>query len=441
MALLHAISLLIVFTALFSFINYKYLKIASAVGVMLVSLLFSVSIVIVGQIAPQLLAKTSEMIVKLDIQESFLEIILSSLLFAGTIHIDTKALLKESQTVFVLAVLAVIVSTFVTGSLLHFTLGLVGIHIPYIYALLFGALISPTNTVVVTAIFKQAKIPKQLEIDIEGESLFNDSVAIIVFLGILEIAKTGTENLDIYYLLGIFGREAIGGIAYGAVLGYIGFRLLKAVHVNKVDFLITLAIVVGGYDLAKVLTVSAPLAIVIAGLTISALREREIHILEVAHNEKQIEEEIEYRKHVDVFWELIDETLNAVLFLFIAFEVIAIKLNLNYLLAGIIAIVVVLLARFISVTSVIPFTRIKKRRFRAISIFTWGGIRGGISLALALSLDAHMSRNIIITITYFVVVFSVLFQGLTIVSFVERFRPEPDEEMVEPVTPSKEQKN
>lgn len=441
MALLHAVSLLIVFTALFSFINYKYLKIASAVGVMLVSLLFSVSIVIVGQIAPQLLAKTSEMIVKLNIQESFLEIILSSLLFAGTIHIDTKALLKESQTVFVLAVLAVIISTFVTGSLLHFALGLVGIHIPYIYALLFGALISPTNTVIVTTIFKQAKIPKQLEIDIEGESLFNDSVAVIVFLGILEIAKTGTENLDTYYLLGIFGREALGGIAYGAVLGYIGFRLLKAVHVNKVDFLITLAIVVGGYDLAKVLTVSAPLAVVIAGLTISALREREIHILEVAHNEKQIEEEIEYRKHVDVFWELIDETLNSILFLFIAFEVITIKIDLNYLLAGVIAIVVVLLARFISVTSVIPFTRIKKRRFRTISIFTWGGIRGGMSLALALSLEAQMSRNIIITITYFVVVFSVLFQGLTIVSFVERFRPEPNEEMVEPIIPSKEQKN
>lgn len=441
MALLHAVSLLIVFTALFSFINYKYLKIASAVGVMLVSLLFSVSIVIVGQIAPQLLAKTSEMIVKLNIQESFLEIILSSLLFAGTIHIDTKALLKESQTVFVLAVLAVIISTFVTGSLLHFALGLVGIHIPYIYALLFGALISPTNTVIVTTIFKQAKIPKQLEIDIEGESLFNDSVAVIVFLGILEIAKTGTENLDIYYLLGIFGREALGGIAYGAVLGYIGFRLLKAVHVNKVDFLITLAIVVGGYDLAKVLTVSAPLAVVIAGLTISALREREIHILEVAHNEKQIEEEIEYRKHVDVFWELIDETLNSILFLFIAFEVITIKIDLNYLLAGVIAIVVVLLARFISVTSVIPFTRIKKRRFRTISIFTWGGIRGGMSLALALSLEAQMPRNIIITITYFVVVFSVLFQGLTIVSFVERFRPEPNEEMVEPIIPSKEQKN
>lgn len=441
MALLHAVSLLIVFTALFSFINYKYLKIASAVGVMLVSLLFSVSIVIVGQIAPQLLAKTSEMIVKLNIQESFLEIILSSLLFAGTIHIDTKALLKESQTVFVLAVLAVIISTFVTGSLMHFALGLVGIHIPYIYALLFGALISPTNTVIVTTIFKQAKIPKQLEIDIEGESLFNDSVAVIVFLGILEIAKTGTENLDIYYLLGIFGREALGGIAYGAVLGYIGFRLLKAVHVNKVDFLITLAIVVGGYDLAKVLTVSAPLAVVIAGLTISALREREIHILEVAHNEKQIEEEIEYRKHVDVFWELIDETLNSILFLFIAFEVITIKIDLNYLLAGVIAIVVVLLARFISVTSVIPFTRIKKRRFRTISIFTWGGIRGGMSLALALSLEAQMSRNIIITITYFVVVFSVLFQGLTIVSFVERFRPEPNEEMVEPIIPSKEQKN
>lgn len=431
MALLHAISLLIVFTALFSFINYKYLKVASAVGVMLVSLLFSVGIVIVGQIAPQLLAKTAEMIIKIEIRETFLEIMLSSLLFAGTIHIDTKALLKESQTVIVLAVLGVIIATFVTGSLLHFTLGLVGIHIQYIYCLLFGALISPTNTVIVTAIFKQVKISKRLETDISGESLFNDSIAIIVFLGILEVAKTSTENFDIYYLLRIFGREAIGGIVYGIILGYVGFRLLKSVHVNKVDFLITLAIVVGGYDLAKVLTVSAPLGVVISGLMISALREREIHILEIAHNEKKIEEEIEYRKHVDVFWELIDETLNAVLFLFIAFEILAVRLTLNYLLAGIIAILVVLVARFISVMVVIPFTRIKKRRFRAIAIFTWGGVRGGISLALALSLSDEMPRNIIITITYFVVVFSVLFQGLSIVSFVKKFKADNEETRVE----------
>lgn len=425
MSLLHAISLLIVFTALFSFINYRYLKVASAVGVMLVSLLFSVGIVIMGQIAPQLLAKTAEMIVKIEIQESFLEIILSSLLFAGTIHIDTKALLKESQTVVVLAVLAVIIATIVTGSLLHISLGLVGIHIPYIHCLLFGALIAPTNTVIVTAIFKQVKISKQLETDIAGESLFNDSIAIIVFLGILEVIKVGTEHVEIVYLLKIFGREALGGIAYGLLLGYVGFQLLKTVHANKVDFLITLAIVVGGYDLAKILTVSAPLAIVMSGLTISALREREIHILEVAHNEKKIAEEIEYRKHVDVFWELIDETLNAVLFIFIAFEILAIHLTLDYVWAGIIAIVVVLIARFISVTIVMPFTRIKKQRFRAVAIFTWGGIRGGISLALALSLTGQMSRDIIITITYFVVVFSVLFQGLTIVSFVAKLQGNP----------------
>ena len=429
MALLHAISLLIVFTALFSFINYKYLKVASAVGVMLVSLLFSIGIVIAGHIAPNLLANTVELIVKVDLQETFIEVILSSLLFAGTIHIDTKALLKESQTILILSVIALMFSTIVAGSLLHFTLGLVGIHLPYIYSLLFGALISPTNNVVVSAVIRQTKISKKLKTDMEGESIFNDAVAIIIFLGISEVVREGTNNFDFNYLLLLFVKEALGGIAFGALMGYLGFRLLKAVHVDKVDFLITLAVVVGGYDLAKVLTISAPLAVVIAGLVISALRDREIQILEVAHKDQQIEEEIEYRKHVDVFWELIDETLNAVLFLFIAFELVAIKLNLDYILAGIIAILVVLIARFISVTLVIPFTKIKKNRFRAISIFTWGGIRGGISLALALSILNHESRNIIITTTYFVVVFSVLIQGLTIVSFVKRFSP--DEETVE----------
>jgi CPA1 family monovalent cation:H+ antiporter len=288
---------------------------------------------------------------------------------------------------------------------------LFSINIPFIYCLLFGALISPTDPIAVLAILKEAKIPASLELKISGESLFNDGVAVVIFISIAEVAKSGDFSFVSVGVL--FLQEAVGGLLFGALLGYIGYWALKPIDDYKVEVLITLAIVAGGYFLAGYLHISGPLAMVVAGIITGNKIKRE-GMSDVS------------RDYLDKFWELIDEILNAVLFLLIGLEMLVIKVNPILLIIGGIVIVIVLLARWVSVAIPVSLMRYRiKFEDNAVAILTWGGLRGGLSVAMALSLGNNMHRDEFVLITYIVVVFSIFIQGLTIGKVAKRLQSKP----------------
>ena len=401
MKLFHILALLLTASAVFSYINHRFLKLPTVIGIMLVALVFSLGLNLLGPIGILLEHEVQEMLASIDFDETLLHGMLSFLLFAGALHVNLNDLSRQRGIIFVLATFGVVGATFLIGGISWITFGLIGLDIPFIYCLLFGALISPTDPIAVLGILKQSSAPKSLEAKIAGESLFNDGVAVVMFLVIARIAADGTEVSAGEVLL-IFSQEAIGGLMFGLGAGGLTYWMLKSVDNYQVEVLLTLALVTGGYSLAEALHLSAPIAIVVAGLLIGN------HGRVLAMSEKT-------RGHLDTFWELVDEILNAVLFVLIGLEVLALVFIQEYLLAGLIAIPIVLLARFVTVG--IPITIM--RRFRnftpkAIQILTWGGLRGGISVALALSLPAGEIRDTLVAVTYAVVVFSILVQGLTI---------------------------
>ena len=368
---------------------------------MLVALVFSLGLNLLGPVGILLEHEVQEMLASIDFDETLLHGMLSFLLFAGALHVNLNDLSQQRGIIFVLATVGVVGATFLIGAISWVVFGLIGLDIPFIYCLLFGALISPTDPIAVLGILKQSNAPKSLEAKIAGESLFNDGVAVVMFLIIARIAAGGTEVTAGEVLL-IFSQEAMGGLMFGLGAGGLTYWMLKSVDNYQVEVLLTLALVTGGYALAETLHLSAPIAIVVAGLLIGN------HGRVLAMSEKT-------RGHLDTFWELVDEILNAVLFVLIGLEVLALVFIREYLLAGLLAIPIVLLARFVTVG--IPITIM--RRFRnftpkAIQVLTWGGLRGGISVALALSLPAGEIRDTLVAVTYAVVVFSILVQGLTI---------------------------
>jgi len=283
----------------------------------------------------------------------------------------------------------------------------VGIHLSLLYCLLFGALISPTDPIAVLAILKRINAPKSLEMQIAGESLFNDGIAVVLFLILLELAGGG-EHATLGEVVSLFAKEALGGVIFGVIAGGFAFWLLRGVDQYPVAIMITLALVTGGYALAEVIHVSAPIAMVVAGLIIGN------HGRHLAMTETT-------RHHLDIFWELVDEILNAVLFVLIGLEVLVVIYTKAHLIASIIAIPIVLLARFVSVGLPLGLLRrIQDFSTNAVTILTWGGLRGGVSVALALSLPVGPQRNLIVPITYAVVAFSIIVQGLTIGKLLAR---------------------
>jgi len=331
-----------------------------------------------------------------------MQVMLGFLLFAGSMHIDAKKLRKERASVVTFSTVGVVLSTFIIGILMYVVTGWFGIKMDFIYCLLFGALISPTDPIAVLGILKQANIPQSLEIKITGESLFNDGVAVVVFTTITEVVRVGIDNVSAGSIIWLFLKEACGGFAFGLLLGYVGFLALKSINNYTIEVLITLAIVMGGYTFADYLHISGPLAIVAAGIVTGN------QSLEYGTSD-------ETRDYITKFWEMIDEVMNAILFLLIGFEMLVIPFTRSLLWLGGAAILIVLAARFLSVA--LPIVVLKKRRSfekNAIAILTWGGLRGGISVALALSLQPNYSTRIMVSITYFVVLFSILVQGLTI---------------------------
>ncbi|MGZ3778774.1 MAG: cation:proton antiporter [Mucilaginibacter sp.] len=333
---------------------------------------------------------------------------LSFLLFAGAIHIDLGKLRKEAWPVLILSTVGILISTTLVGTMTWEVFRLFHFPVPLIYCLLFGAVISPTDPIAVIAILREAKIPSSLDVKISGESLFNDGVAVVVFVTLLDAAHSGVSAIDFLSVGKLFLQEAVGGLLFGAVIGYAGYFALRPIDDYKVEVLVTLAMVSGGYFIAGYLHVSGPLAMVVAGIITGNRVKHEV--LSATS-----------RDYLEKFWELIDDILNAVLFLLIGLEMLVIKTNLTLLLIGVIGVFITLLARWVSVLLPILFMRFKiKFERHAVAILTWGGLRGGLSVALALSLSPAMYRDEFVLITYVIVVYSILVQGLTIGGFARR---------------------
>lgn len=410
-SLFQSLTIIIGIAATFSYINHKFLKLPMTIGLMILSLVFAGIMIIIGMFDKEVMMETCEVVTTLDFRLLLMDFMLSFLLFAGALHVNAKLLKKERASVMAFATLGVLISTFIVGFLTQWILGFMGFEVPLTYALLFGALISPTDPIAVLAILKSAHAPKALETKISGESLFNDGIGVVVFLSILMVHENGFANFEIGETLQLLGEEALGGILFGAILGYLGFIILKSIEdAPRIEVLITIAITAGGYGMASFLHVSGPIAMVVAGLVIG---NKLIAIKDASDSSNQVSE----------FWEMLDEILNAVLFVLIGLEIIALPNNIDYILSGLILIPAVLLSRLISVAIPIGFMKkddISKRK--TITMLTWGGLRGGISIALALSLPPSEYRDLIILVTYAIVIFSILFQGLTIGTLVKKLK-------------------
>ena len=407
MTALEIVALLITLTALFSYLNFRFIKLPTTIGVMLMALIVSLGLLAVGHFHPSLAHTIAEWLRQFEFDDALMQGMLSFLLFAGALHINLNDLSEQKVVIAVLAVLGVVISTFLFGTAIYFVLGWFEISLSYVWCLLFGALISPTDPIAVLGILKSARVPKSLETKIAGESLFNDGIGVVAFLVLLEIAAGG-HDVSVSHITLLFLEEAVGGALFGLVVGYLTYRMLKSVDNYQVEVLLTLALVMGGYALASALHLSGPIAIVVAGLLIGN------HGRAFAMSDTT-------RANLDTFWELLDEILNALLFVLIGLEVLVLTFTRHLLFAGLAAIPAILLARWISVG--LPVAIMSKwRRFTpgAVRIMTWGGLRGGISVALALSLPVCREREVILAMTYIVVVFSIIVQGLTVKPLVMR---------------------
>ncbi|MFT6867112.1 MAG: CPA1 family monovalent cation:H+ antiporter [Cyclobacteriaceae bacterium] len=423
MSILDLITLLIFMAAVFTLVNITVLKLPSTIGLMAIALMMSVVILGLGFIFPAVTGGAEHIVEAFDFKEVLLNVMLNFLLFAGALSVNLNSLLEERWPVLILATVGTLISTFIVGMLVYFIFPLIGVEMELIYCFLFGALISPTDPIAVLSLVKQYAISKKLEIKIAGESLFNDGVGVVIFLTILNIAQAqfggesaaesvhGGGDITAVSVLMLFGQEVIGGLLMGAVFGFLGFKLLDFIDNDHVELevLVTLTLVMVGGRIAELLHVSGPLAMVVMGLFIG----------NEGRDEKLANATGEY---VFKFWHLLDEALNAILFILVGLEMIVIAhtFSIDSIAIGAIGILIVLTARLIGVTIPIKIMSIwRKFEPKTIAILTWGGLRGGISVALALSLSEfewidHGVKETILFVTYCCVVFSILVQGLTI---------------------------
>jgi len=403
-------SVLIVLSSIFGYINVRFLKLPTTIGLMIITIVFTLILLIIGQFNDALLTQEKELISNIDFETVLLDVMLSFLLFAGALHTNFEQLKVQRAPVLVFATLGTLVSTFLVGIMIYFLLQVIGLDVKFIYCLLFGALISPTDPIAVLGILKKANAPKILETKIVGESLFNDGVGVVVFLTIFSIAASPNANVEFSSVAKLFGQEVIGGIGLGLVLGWVTYRMLKSIDDYEVEVIITIATVMGGTMVAHYFHTSAPLAMVTAGLFVGNDTVRHSAMSETTET------------YVDKFWELIDVLLNTILFVLIGMEMLILTLDINSIMAGLIAVPVVLFCRYASLWFPIKFFA-KKLDFvpNTNLIMTWGGLRGGISIALALSLTKEMHRELFLVITYIIVIFSIIGQGLTVEKVIKKF--------------------
>ncbi|MFC5875192.1 sodium/proton antiporter, CPA1 family [Chryseobacterium arachidis] len=403
MELYYSFSALIVLASIFSYLNYRFLKLPSTIGIMVIAIVVSIFLVSFGEtVLPRTFGHLHNLMSSIDFTEVLMGAMLNFLLFAGGIHINIDDLKEQFWPVVIFSTAGVVISTFVVGFGVYYLLPLVGLQLPFIYCLLFGALISPTDPVAVLSILKQANVSKALETKVAGESLFNDGMAVVVFTVVLQLAIGNEVDLGVESIGILLLKEAGGGLLLGVILGWVTSRLMREVDDYIISVLVTLSVVMGGYLIARQMHISGPLTMVAAGLFMGNFN--------VKFKMKSVTQD-----YLIKFWELIDEILNAVLFLFIGFELLIIKDLSHFMIPGLIAIVVVLFARFISIWGPTKFMSFKTRFSpQTVKVLVWGGIRGGVSIALALSIPKGENSNIVLSITYCVVVFSIIVQGLTI---------------------------
>ena len=393
----------LVITALLAYLNHRFIRLPTTIGVMVIALGLSLALIALNALGldHDLHKYERSFLRSIDFSDVLMQGMLSFLLFAGALHVDLQALREYRWQVAVLALAGTLLSTMVVGVGMWLVLPLVGVALPLPYCLLFGALISPTDPIAVMGILKSAGAPKNLELVIAGESLFNDGVGVVIFALLLGILANGT-NPTFVGAGALLLQEAGGGLLFGLVLGRVTFWLLRSIDQYQVEVLLTLAAVMGGYALASHLHVSGPLAMVVCGLMIG-------------NGGRALAMSDHTRRYIDMFWELVDEILNAVLFVLIGMEVLLISFTRPLLVAGAAAIAVTLAARWLTVGLPVGVARpLFGLPHGASRILTWGGLRGGISVALALSLPIGAERETILALTYCVVIFSILVQGLTI---------------------------
>lgn len=402
------IAILTTLAAVFAYINTRFFKLPFTIGLMILAMVFTSIVVVLGHFFPSILSEATELVLSLDFKSLLLEMMLSFLLFAGALHTKLDALERNRGPIIMLATLGVIISATLMGALVYNLLIWVGHPVDFIYCLLFGSLIAPTDPIAVLSILKEADAPKNLEVKIVGESLFNDGVGVVVFLVLMSIASQGLENIVASDVALLFVEEIGGGLALGLGGGYLAFRLMRSIDHYETEVMLTLALVMGLYTLASSLHFSGPLAVVAAGLFIGNVSPKE------AWSKTS-------QTYIDKFWEMLDVFLNAILFVLIGLELLIVELDALHLTLGLAAIPLMLIARYLSVLGPVEIYK-ERLEFAPKTAFllTWGGIRGGISIALALSLGDEMHRELFLAMAYVLVVFSILVQGLSLSSVLKR---------------------
>ena len=408
-----SISIVLLVVALFSLFNYRVLKMPNSIGLMIFGIVLAVLITLSQGISMPLYTFFCNLVNDANFAELLFGSLLSFLLFAGSIHVNYTLLLKQKKFILSFATLSVLISTVLVGSLLYGVSYWLNLNLEFVDCLLFGALISPTDPVAALAILGKTNVSKDIKMDIEGESLFNDGIGVIVFSGILLWAKSmgleGGEGGLGSEILELFLVEVIGGVVYGLLIGYLGFKLLKASKNNsELKIMVSVAIAAGGYAIALMIGVSGPLAMVVAGIMVG----QKLHLHREDPNKPS--------SFTD-FWKVLDEMLNGILFLLIGLSIHLIVFSLEYLLLTFVVIILVLVSRSISVAIPYNFLKKKKKEKGALALLTWGGLRGGISLGLAMSLPESDAKDVIVLITFAVVAFSIILQGLSIEKLAKHF--------------------
>ncbi|SDL48301.1 monovalent cation:H+ antiporter, CPA1 family [Modicisalibacter muralis] len=406
--MLELIAIIVSLTAILAWFNHQFIHLPTTIGVMAIALALSWGMHGLAWLGLSAIENQAESLIsRIDFNELLMDGMLSLLLFAGALHIDLDRLRHYRWSIGFLATLGVVISTLIIGSAAYALLGAFGFAVPWMYCLVFGALISPTDPIAVLGILRKANAPVDLELRIVGESLFNDGVAVVVFTLLLG-AASGDEALTFMHAGKLFLQEAGGGILLGLAIGTLAYWLMRSIDEYRIEVLISLAVVLGGYSLALHLHISGPIAMVVAGLL-------------VGNKARQSAMSDTTREHLDAFWELIDEILNTLLFVLIGLEVLLIPFELAHLWVGAGLVMTILVVRFTIIGGPVMLLR-DQLGFRrgAVRILTWGGLRGGISVALALALPDGETRDVLLTVTYLIVLFSIFVQGLTIGRVVTR---------------------
>lgn len=396
------IALLVIVSALFSYLNARFLKLPGTIGIMSLTIVASIITIIVDKLNPEIANHLNILAKNINFSTTVLNIMLGFLLFATAFNLDSSKLKKQMRPVLILSTVGVILSTAIFGTLLYFIAGIINIEIPYIYCILFGAIVSPTDPVAVGAIIKGSKLPSNLETIISGESLFNDGIGLVLFITILEITQSGTDNIDFAKAAILFAQEVFGGIALGLVTGFLAHRLMLSIKDFQTIVLVSMALVMINSLVAESLHLSIPLAVVTAGLLAGG---------------RSINADRKERSHeaLEDFWKLVDELLNTMLFVMIGLQMVNIPYINSYWISGALGIIIILAARWMSIA--LPLTFLRRTlnvSYDNVNILTWAGVRGGISIALALSIPNSDYRHFILSGTYFIVIFSIIVQGLTL---------------------------